>query len=426
MVLYKRYLILFNIILFNVVFAYGQQNRFSNSIYYPSIHSLRAFVEGNEQSYPVIELFGDNHILIEFDDLGSNERDYSYQIIHCNYDWSVSELLSDEFIDGFNENTIQDFDYSVNTKIGYINYRVSLPNSDVQFKVSGNYVLRVIENGNRDSTVLTVRFMVYEPVVNVVAEVIRPLGARVQNNSQEVKLSINHEQLEISDPFNDVKVVITQNNRPDRVIKDIKPVFVRNNELVYSFSGDIVMPAGNEFRTFAFTNIHKYGINVNDIQFVDTIYHVQLRIDERRSSKRYFWEEEMNGKNIVYINNSDDAYRAADYAFVYFSLPVDEPFLEGKVYVYGGLTQWKTNEANLMHYNFDTKMYEAILLLKQGYYDYIYTYFDTYTHKLDESVLEGSHYQTENDYLIFVYHRGFSQNYDRLVGYQIANSKYKE
>ena len=404
----------------------AQNEKFSNSIFSSTIRSLKANDEGNDQSYPIIELFGDAKVLIQFDDLVPNAKNYSYQIIHCNHDWTVSELFSEEFMSGFNENPIQDYEYSTNTKIGYVNYRISLPNDDVQFKVPGNYILRVIEDGNRENTILTVRFLVYETIVGIDAEIVRPLGAQVQDNSHEIKLKINYEQLDIGDPFNDIKVVIRQNNRSDRVLKNIQPVFVRNNELVYSFSGENIMLAGNEFRTFGFTNIHKYGINVNDIQYVDTIYHVQLRIDERRSFKKYFWEEEMNGKYFAYLDNSLDAYRSADYAYVYFSLPIEEPFIDGKVYVNGELTYWKTSELNEMHYNYDTKMYEAVLLLKQGYYDYIYTYYNNYSGKSDESILEGSHFQTENDYLIFVYHRGFSEKYDRLVGFQIVNSKYQD
>jgi hypothetical protein len=383
-------------------------------------------VEGNDRSYPAIELNSDSHILIQFDDLVSFARNYSYQLIHCNYDWTVSELFSDEFMDGFNENPILDYDYSTNTKQVYVNYSITLPNEDVQIKVAGNYVIRVIENGDRDKTILTARFVVYEPLVRVDAEIIRPLGVQIQDNSHEIKLSINHEQLEIGDPFNEVKVVISQNNRTSKTLKNIKPVFVRDDELVYSFSGENTMQAGNEFRTFGFTNIYKHGINVNDIQFVDTIYHVQLRIDERRSFKKYFWDEDMNGNYFIYLDNSTDPYNLADYGYVYFSLPMDEPMLEGKVYVYGGFTQWKTNETNLMHYNFNTRMYEAVLLLKQGYYDYVYTYYDNYTRKLDETILEGSHYQTENNYVIYVYHRDFADNFDRLVGYQVVNSKYQD
>jgi hypothetical protein len=195
--------------------------------------------------------------------------------------------------------------------------------------------------------------------------------------------------------------------------------------LVYSFSGENILLGGNEFRTFSFTNIHKLSLNVNEIQFVDTLYHVQLRLDERRSSKRYFWEEDMNGKSFVFLDNSYDPHRSADYAFVYFSMPMAEPFIDGKVYVFGELSGWNANDLNQMRYNFDTKMYEAALFLKQGYYDYVYAYYNNYTKELDETILEGSHFQTENDYIIYVYHRGFSEKFDRLVGYQVVNSKYQ-
>jgi len=327
---------------------------------------------------------------------------------------------------GFSENTLANYEYSINTKVPYINYWVTLPNDDVQFKISGNYILNVFEDGNIDNSILTACFVVYEREVNINAEIIRPIGSQVQDNSQEIRLSINHEQVEIGDPYNEVKVVVSQNYRTDRVLKNILPVFVKNNELVYSFSGENIMRAGNEFRSFGFTNIQKYGLNVNDIQYVDTIYHVQLRLDERRSSKRYFWEEEMNGKSFVYLDNSLDAYRSADYAYVYFSLPMEDPLLEGKIFVYGDLNYWNINETNQMQYNYNTKMYEAKLLLKQGYYNYIYTYYNNYTQTIDESFVEGSHYQTENDYLIYVYHRNFSDNFDRLIGFQVVNSKYQE
>lgn len=406
--------------------AQSQDKKYENNIYSPTIKTLKVNVDGNPQSYPAVELFSDSKILIQFDDLVPNAHNYYYRIIHCNSDWTTSDLFSDEFMDGFNENPIQNYEYSTNTRIAYINYWVSIPNDDIQLKVSGNYILEVVDDSDSKNRVLTVRFIVYEPLLNIDAEITRPLGSQIQNNSHEIKLNINHDELTIDDPFNEVKVVICQNNRPDRVIKNINPVFVRDNELVYSFSGDNVMMAGNEFRTFAFTNIHKYGINVNDIKFVDTIYHVQLRLDERRSYKKYFWEEEMNGRSIIHLDNSEDAYRTSDYAYVHFLMPIEEPILDGKVYLYGELTGWKTDETNLMTYNFDTKIYESVLLLKQGYYDYIYTVKNMYTHKLDESILEGSHYQTENDYIIYVYHRGFSQNYDRLVGYQVVNSKYQE
>lgn len=414
------------LIIFGVFKSFAQQEKFITKIYKPSVKTLEVYVEGNVRSYPVIEFMSEDKIVVQFDDLVPEAKDYSYRLIHCNYDWSASELFSEEFMEGFNENEITQYDYAINTKQPYVNYRVSLPNENVQFKQPGNYILKVIENGTEQKTVLTARFVIYEPLMDVAAKVVRPIGAEQQDNSQELELSVFHDQVDVSDPFNEVKVVVTQNNRPDRVLKDIKPAFVKNSELVYGISGDNILPGGNEFRIFAFTNIHKFGLNVNDIQYVDSIYHVQLRLDERRSFKRYFWEEDMNGKSFVFLDKTEDAHIAADYAYVYFSLPIEEPFLEGKVYLYGDFNHWQKSEDYQLQYNFDTKMYETKLLLKQGYYNYIYCYENNYTKEFGESFLEGSHFQTENDYLIYVYHRKFGENFDRLVGYQVVNSKYQD
>jgi hypothetical protein len=401
------------------------QNKYSTKIYSKTIKTLKTYVEGNNLSYPAIELNSDSKILIQFDDLTTYSQNYKYRIIHCNSNWTTSEMFSDEFMDGYNENPIQDFQFSNNTKVAYINYRVTIPNDNVQLKVSGNYIFEVIDDSDEKNTILTTRFVIYEPIVKINTDVKQPSGAKIQKNSQEIDLSIVHEELNIDDPFNEINVIITQNNRPDRVIKDIKPVFVKDNELVYSYSDDIVMQAGNEYRIFSIPNIHKYGLNINDIKYADTIYHIQLRLDERRSFKKYFWEEDMNGKYIINIeNNDDDSYMYADYVYVHFLLPMNEPILDGNIYVYGELTNWELNTGNMMTYNFDNNTYEAVLLLKQGYYNYTYVLKNNYTHKIDEAIIEGSHFETENDYIIYVYFKDFSQKFDRLVGYKVVNSKY--
>lgn len=390
----------------------------------PNIKTMRAYVKGNELSYPVIQLNGQDQLVFEFDEIADEANNFSYQIIHCNSNWKRSDLFSDEFMDGFNENPIYDYAFSSNTTVYYVHYKVELPNDEVNLKVSGNYVLRVIENDNRDSTVAMMRFSIYEPVVNIMAEITRPLGAQLKDQGQEVKLTIGHRQLQVDDPFSEVKVIINQNGRPNREVKNIKPVFVRNNELVYSFSGENILMAGNEFRTFDFHNMKQWGLNVDRIAYADTIHHVFLRPDERRSYKRYFWEQEMNGKYVINVADGYDFYKMADYAYVHFTLPFPEPFLDGKVYIYGALTNWKCTPDNVMTYNFEKQIYQGGLLVKQGYHDYIYVKKTTYNGNINETLIEGSHYQTENDYLIYVYYHSFDMRYDRLVGYQVINSKY--
>lgn len=424
----KKHIILFSLLLLFAKLTTAQTSdsvtSYKNKIYSNNIKTLRVYVLGNELSYPAIELNGENKILFEFDLLSNDVKDYSYSIIHCNADWQESNIFLDEFTDGFNENTISDYRFSENTRIQFVNYRITLPNDDVNIKVSGNYVIRVFETGNKQKTIATACFSIYEPKVNVLAEVTRPIAVEYAKSGQEVRFTIQHNDLVINDPFSEIKVRVYQNNRPDRVLRNLKPVFVRNNELVYSFEGDNVFLGGNEFRIFSTTGLHLPGTNVNAIKFADSLYHVQLRNDERRSHKKYFWEEDTNGRFVIFSNNKTNQSLEADYTLNYFYLLCEKPFFDSKVYVTGEFCNWNILPENELVYNFDTKIYNGKILMKQGVYSYSYICKNNYTNTLDETIIEGSHYQTENNYLIFVYFKTIGENYDKLIGYQVINSKY--
>ena len=54
--------------------------------------------------------------------------------------------------------------------------------------------------------------------------------------------------------------------------------------------------------------------------------------------------------------------------------------------------------------------------MKFGVYNYQYIWLpDDDTHAQTEPV-EGNFYQTENEYLILVYHRTFGDRYEKLIG----------
>jgi hypothetical protein len=68
--------------------------------------------------------------------------------------------------------------------------------------------------------------------------------------------------------------------------------------------------------------------------------------------------------------------------------------------------------------NPETKAFETIQLLKQGAYNYQYLFVPTNSNKTTTDLTEGNYYETENEYLILVYHRPFGERYDRLIGVQ--------
>ena len=76
-----------------------------------------------------------------------------------------------------------------------------------------------------------------------------------------------------------------------------------------------------------------------------------------------------------------------------------------------------------MIYNFDLNAYEAKILLKQGYYNYEYVFLENMSKTGDATFLEGSYWETKNEYTIFVYHRQPGDSYDQLVGVGFVNSE---
>ena len=398
---------------------------YENAVYKEEIKTVQMYREGFELSNPIWEMGEETQLVFKFDDLSGEVKDYYYTVIHCDADWNESFIPQSDYIDGFPENPMDDFARSFNTSFDYINYRLYLPNDNMQFKLSGNYALVVYENGNKEDIILSKRFYVVEPRVDVEGTVRRATLDAFKGENHEVDFTIFHENLPIENPQQEVKVVIMQNNRWDNAIRDLKPIFIRNRALIYDYNRENVFVAGNEFRYFDNRTNRVNGENVLATDYHRPYFHKTLMSDEIRTNKRFFEYTEMNGNFVVESQDQevDDFDTECDYTFVHFSLPLESVLLGGTVNVFGALNYWNANKTNEMTWNFDTSAYELTLLLKQGYYNYMYVYVPQGSAVADHKNLEGSFWQTENDYQIFVYFREIAGRYDQLVGYRQLNSK---
>ncbi len=381
------------------------------------------FREGYELSNPVLELNENARLVLKFDDLSGEIKNYWYTILHCDADWNESFLNQNEYLEGFPENRLDDYAKSFNTTFNFVNYFLALPNNRVGFKVSGNYILLVYEDNNKEKLVLSRRFYVVDPKVRIEGNAHRATTDAFQGENHEVDFTIFHENLRINNPRSEVKTVIMQNNRWDNAIRNLKPLFIQPGRLVYDYSRENVFKAGNEFRYFDTRNYRVNGEGVESTSFHRPYYHVTLFPSEVRSNKRFFRYREMNGK---YVIESQERVRnfdiECDYQFVHFSLPLDAPLMGGTINVFGALSNWNANKSNEMTWNFENSRYELTLLLKQGYYNYMLVYVPQGSAVADHTNLEGSFWETENEYQIFVYFREMSSRYDRLVGYMQVTS----
>ena len=396
---------------------------YQNAVYREEVKSVQLFREGNELSNPVFELGSGVKLILKFDELADDAKNLSYTIIHCDANWNESYLQQTEYLSGFPDNPITDYALSFNTTVKFVNYRLSIPNEDCSPKYSGNYALVVFEDNNRENLVLIQRFYVVEPMVSIDGFVKKATFDTYNRENQEVDFKITNRNLRLLNPRDDLKVVVMQNRRWDNAVRDLKPSAIRDNILEYDYSKENVFPGGNEFRYFDIRTKRFNGENVADVKFFRPYYHVTLLPDAIRSNKKYSSYQEMNGNFTVESQDRvTDADTECDYFFVHFFLPLPSQLAGGSVNVFGALTGWNANQTNQMKWNFERAGYELTLLLKQGYYNYLYVYVPDGAKKADSVNLEGSHFITENDYQILVYYRDQAGRYDKLVGFTNLNS----
>jgi hypothetical protein len=393
---------------------------YKNATFNSKIKTVLCHKKEEELSLPILNLKADEQLLVSFDDLDADIKDYYYTIIHCNADWTASNLMPSEYINGFTDELIDDYEFSFNTIQQYTHYQFEFPTIDIKPILSGNYVFKIFEEGGE--TIAYKRFMVLETKINIEANVRRATLAEDRNTKHEIDFTIKHSNLVVADPFADIKVHIKQNNREDNAITNLTPLFVKNDELIYDYDDDNTFWANNEFRHFDFKSLRYQSERIKNIDFDSTHNHVYLFNDITRPFDRYSIEPDINGKFLIKSQEGWKTAIEADYAFVHFTLPVDN-ISYGDIYVIGAFSDWELKEDFKLNFNADKKQYEGIIYLKQGYYNYHYALNDTTTKRVDVSFIEGTHYQTRNDYYIYVYYRAVGDRYDRFVGFLKTSSK---
>jgi hypothetical protein len=395
--------------------------RYDDYIYDDSIKTVLLHKLGSQMSYPIINIRAKELIKLSFDDLRRDNSIYNYTVIHCNANWEPSDLEQNEYIEGFFEDELFDFEYSSNTDLYYTHYNLTLPNENMKMTLSGNYIIKVYKVNDAEHPILTKRFMMYESNVSVELNIKRATDVNESYFRQEVDFKINHDGYDIKDPFGRLNVVLMQNYRWDNAIFGLEPKFIKDTELNYDFNnGENVFDANNEFREFDLKSIRYNTIRVKKIEFsiFDKMQHAYLLNDERRSFKQYYSKVDLNGNFLVKRNEGENSEIEADYVKVHFTLPYSPPINDGSLYLFGKFCDWKFKEELKLDYDTVNRHYTKEVLLKQGYYNYLYCFVkDGSKNTGDIAMVEGSHYETKNEYSLLVYYREMNDSYDRLVGF---------
>ena len=377
------------------------------------------FVQNNQNS---IALFGLNDPFeIQFDDLYGNEANYYYEIVHCNYDWKHSDLSKNEYLQGFDGIRIQEYTNSLNALQLYSHYRIGFPNKNTQLLVSGNYMIKIL-NEDRE-VVFSRKLMIYENLVTVPMQIKRPRTLNDVNFKQNLDFSIKSPNLLFQSPLQNVKVLLLQNGKLNEAITNIKPMFTIGNDLIYKYDTETQFWGGNEFLYFENKIIRASTNFIARVDASNGVYNTHLFTNEARTNKSYTYNPDANGNFVPLNANAGNNAIEADYSWVFFTLSAPSFYEKKNIYINGMFNNYALSDEFKMDYNQEKGIYEKAIMIKQGFTNYQYVVADG-NKKIDyENAIDGNFWQTENNYFAIIYYRENNQRYDRIIGKGVANSE---
>ena len=378
-----------------------------------------SFVQNNQNVVPIFQL-GDAFQL-QFDDLYGNDASYFYEIVHCDYNWNPSDIQKRDYLQGFDNQRIQESSSSFNCLQIYTHYRLPFPNSTTQLKISGNYMLKIL---NEDKEVVFSRkFIVYENLVTVPIQIKRARTVTNLDTKHNLEFTIKSNVINFQNPLKNIKTVLLQNGKFNNAISNIKPQFTIGNDLVYKYDTPTQFWAGNEFLYFDNKEIRVASNTISRVDSQKDIYSSYLFTNEARANSNYYNNQDVNGNFVIRRLFAENSDVEADYAWVYFSLSA--PLFrssDGAIYVTGMFNNYALTAENKMEYNPEKAIYEKAILIKQGFTNFEYLAVKPNGSIDSENAIDGNYFQTENEYTVLVYYKEDTDRFTRIIGKGSASS----
>ena len=377
-----------------------------------------SFIQNAQNAIPIFAI--NESFQLQFDDLFGNEANYYYEISHCDYDWKPSQLVKSEYLQGFDNLRIQQYTNSFNTLQIYSHYSLAIPNRQTQLRVSGNYMLKILDESK--DVVFTRKFILYEDIVSVPMQVKRPRTMDVINQKHNIDFAVKSPNLLFQNPLQNVKILLMQNGRFDNAITNIKPQYTIGNDLIYKYDKETQFWAGNEFLYYENKDLRAANNNVAKVDLNADVYNSHLYTNEARANSGYTFYPDVNGNFVTTNINAQNNYIEADYGWVFFTLSAPSFYQNKNIYINGMFNNYARTDENKMDYDAKKGRYEKAIMIKQGFVNYQYVVADKFG-KIDEkNAIDGNYSQTENNYFALIYYRENNQRYDRVIGRGVASS----
>ena len=166
---------------------------------------------------------------LRFDDMTGDYTPWEVQIVHCDRHWQPSDLHPSEYLQGFYSTPTSDDEASFGTKVDFTHHLLRLPNDDLRWTRSGNYLLQIVDPYEPERPLVQRRFVVFEELCDVDAKVGEPSDLALVRSHQEVHFTVKERNYSLSDPYDRLTVTVVPNWTWSRAITGKEPRFVKGD-----------------------------------------------------------------------------------------------------------------------------------------------------------------------------------------------------
>ena len=168
----------------------------------------------------------------------------------------------------------KDLQKATPTNILYNHYSLTIPNNYCRLKLSGNYKVTVYDDNADREPMFTACFMVVEPQMGVSLEVTTNTDIDINNSHQQVNMIVNYNGMTINNPRDQIKTVVTQNQRWDNCKINAVPQYIMHDGLRWEHNRELIFDAGNEYHKYEILDVHHPTMGIDYLEWDGENYNV--------------------------------------------------------------------------------------------------------------------------------------------------------
>ncbi|WP_022835568.1 type IX secretion system plug protein [Salisaeta longa] len=375
----------------------------------PAVRTVQLYRGTDERALPHLTLGSDQSLTLAFDLMEARGRPLSVQFIHTDRQ-GRPDLSPVQYMDGFTRDNILSYDAALGTRVPYVHYTYRFPNDDIQFRVSGRYLVRVTAQGEPDRVLLERPFYVSDGTALLQLSMDEVVMTGQSSNAMRPVVQLTPPGDIRGDAFGFTVCVVRQGNAPMRRCMERPRLSLQDGLRFVLDRAEAFPPAPPQYRLDL--GRLQIGASIERIDRTVTPFQVQLEPDIADFSGSL--PAPLLGGQIV-VGGVVDALatpaRRAEYVRTTFRfVPPNRQPLRRSVYLQGSFTEGRPPTDFRLAWDAKQARYEGNVLLKQGLYAYAY--------RSDDRALMARTLSGRALYTAYAYYRDPRLGTDRLLALQ--------